>query len=67
MENNYCGTDKTSASKFIPYDIHIKLHIQLIFCLNELDIRELIICFSQFTIQKVGHKVARFQSYISLP
>ena len=62
MENNYCGMDKTSASKFIPHDIHIKLHIELILCLYELNIRELIIYCSQFIIQK-----ARFQSYISLP
>ena len=40
MENNYCGMYKTSASKFIPHDIHIKLDIELIFFLYKLDIRD---------------------------
>ena len=73
MENNYCGMYKTSASKFIPHDIHIKLHIELIFFLYKLNIRELIIYCSQSNKQKLGHRVfkfnnlARFQSCISLP
>ena len=47
MENNYCRMNKTSASNSVPHDIHIKLHVELIGCLYESNIRELIISCSQ--------------------
>ena len=63
MENNYCGMYKTSASKFIPHDIHIKLHIELIFFLYKLNIRELIIYCSQSNKQKLGHRVFKLHDF----